>query len=63
MVTDLQEVTMEKRERSRVTFDVTPEIKRKLKLKAVQEGKTISDVMRELLQRWLEEEKEKPPPK
>jgi Arc/MetJ-type ribon-helix-helix transcriptional regulator len=47
----------------RLTVDVSDEFHHQVKVKATQEGMTISDVMRELLQRWLEEEeKEKPPP-
>ena len=47
----------------RLTVDVSDDFHRRVKVKATQEGKTISDVLRELLQRWLEEEKkEKPPP-
>jgi Arc/MetJ-type ribon-helix-helix transcriptional regulator len=46
----------------RVTVDVSEEFHHKVKVKATKEGKTISDVMRELLKRWLEEEEEKPPP-
>lgn len=47
----------------RLTVNVTPEFHHQVKVKATQEGKTISDVVRELLQRWLkEEEREKPLP-
>lgn len=46
----------------RLTVNVTPEFHHKVRVKAAQEGKTISDVIRELLTQWLEEEKEKPPP-
>ena len=34
-----------------------------IKVKAAQEDRTVSDVVRTLLQRWLEEEpRDKPPP-
>jgi len=34
-----------------------------VKVKAAKEDKTVSEVVRELLRRWVEEEQEKPPPK
>ena len=44
----------------RITVDVSEDFHHKVKVKATKEGKTISEVVRELLKRWLEE-KERPP--
>ena len=46
----------------RITVETSEEFHHKVKVKATQAGKTISDVIRVLLQKWLEENKEKPPP-
>jgi len=40
----------------RITVDVSKAFHHKVKVKAAKEGKTISEVVRELLKRWLEEE-------
>ena len=47
----------------RITVKASEEFHRQIKVKAVLEGKSISDVVRALLQKWLDEEpKEQPPP-
>ena len=45
----------------RITVRASEEFHRRIKIKVTQEGKTISDVVRELLQKWLEENDDKPP--
>jgi len=46
----------------RLTVNVTREFHHEVRVKAAQEARTISDVIKGLLQKWLEEEKEKSPP-
>lgn len=45
----------------RITVETSEEFHHKVKVKATQEGKTISDVIRELLRKWLQENDESLP--
>lgn len=38
---------------NRITFEVEEEVKKKLKIKAAEEGKTMTEVLRELLDKYL----------
>ena len=47
---------------TKLTIRIPKELHIAVKVKAAKEDRTVSDVVRELLRQWLEEEKEKPPP-
>ena len=48
-------------DQKRVTVKVDPALHRAARVKAAQEGKTISEIMRDLLQAWLAKEGEPKP--
>ncbi len=48
---------------TKLTILIPKELHIAVKVKAAKEDKTVSDVVRELLRQWLEEEKGQPPPK
>lgn len=39
--------------------NVPPEVKRDAQIKAVREGRALSDILRELLEKWVYEEQQK----
>ena len=47
---------------TRIAIRIPKKLHISVKVKAAQEDRTVSDVVRELLQRWLEEPRKKPPP-
>jgi len=42
----------------RITFAATPELKRRLRIKAIERDTTVTAVLTALVKRWLEEEEE-----
>jgi len=48
---------------TKLTILIPKELHIAVKVKAAKEDKTVSEIVRGLLQEWLKEEKEKPPPK
>ena len=43
-----------------ITFEVEKELRQQAKIKAAQEGRSISEILRELLEEWLAKHTEQP---
>ena len=47
------------KEKRLITFEVEEELRRRAKVKAAQEGRSVSEVLRELLEEWLKDHEPK----
>jgi plasmid stability protein len=43
--------------------NVPPDLKRRAQIKAIEEGKSLSEVIRDLLDKWTKEQQQQPPAK